>query len=90
MKKLPKIYQGELSKIHNNKEVFDSLKDNNTEIKEVKVKNETKYYCDLGITIDERISDGFYLIKSIHMMQYILSNPKLLEDKITEKITLPE
>ena len=60
------------------------------EIKEVKVKNETKYYCDLGITIDERISDGFYLIKSIHMMQYILSNPRLLEDKITEKITLPE
>ena len=36
MKKLPKIYQGELSKIHNNKEVFDSLKEK-SEIKEVRV-----------------------------------------------------
>ncbi len=60
------------------------------EIKEVKVKNETKYYCDLGITIDERITDGFYLIKSIHLMQYILSNPKLLENKISEEVILPE
>ena len=29
MKKLPKIYQSELNKVHNNREVFDSLKEEN-------------------------------------------------------------
>ena len=62
------------------------------EIKEKIVKEQeqeiTKYYCELGLTIDERIADGFYLIKSIQLMQYILDNPSLLEGNIDEKIEI--
>ena len=35
---------------------------------------------DLQITLDERIADGFYFIKSIQMANYIAQNPKLLEE----------
>ena len=58
------------------------------EIKEVKENNKTKYYCDFGITMDERIADGFYFIKSIHLMQHILDNPELLEDKVSSLIEI--
>ena len=63
MKKLPKIYQGELSKIHNNKEVFDSLKDNNTEIKQVKV---NKNYDKLSVRdkIKELINQNSYIFNT--------------------------
>ena len=45
-----------------------------------------KYYCEFGITIDERIADGFYLIKSVHLIEKILNDPKLLEERVNEKI----
>ncbi len=38
------------------------------------------YTCEFGITMDERIADGYYFIKSIDLMQYILNHPELLED----------
>lgn len=41
---------------------------------------------NFGITIDERIADGFYFAKSIRLLQFILSNPNLLERPIGEKI----
>jgi len=53
-------------------------------------KNVTKYYCELGMTIDERIADGFYMIKSIHLLEHILNTPKLLEEKINEKVKIEE
>lgn len=59
------------------------------EIKEEIGKNkEKKYYCNFGMTFDERTSDGFYLIKSIKLMQYILNNPELLEGNANEKIEI--
>lgn len=64
------------------------------EIKEENVKidgkDTKKYYCEFGMTIDERTSDGFYLIKSIKLMEYILNNPKLLEGAANEKIEIKE
>lgn len=36
--------------------------------------------CDVGVTIDERIGDGFYFIKSLQLIQKIFDNPELLED----------
>ena len=51
-------------------------------------KKSEKYYCDFGITIDERIADGFYLIKSVHLIEKILNEPKLLEDRVDEKIKI--
>lgn len=48
----------------------------------------TKYVCEFGVTIDERIGDGFYFIKSLQLLQYILDNPKLLEGSANEKIEI--
>lgn len=51
-------------------------------------KKSEKYYCEFGITIDERIADGFYLIKSVHLIEKILNEPKLLEDRVDEKVKI--
>ena len=45
-----------------------------------------KFTCEFGATIDERVADGYYLIKSVHMIEELLNNPKLLEENINEKI----
>lgn len=58
------------------------------EIVKVNNKNEKKYYCEFGITIDERIADGFYLIKSIHLIEYLFKHPELLEENASEKIEI--
>ncbi|MDD5865045.1 MAG: 2-oxo acid dehydrogenase subunit E2 [bacterium] len=42
--------------------------------------------CDFGINIDERIADGYYFAKSIKLLESFLDNPKMLEDRIDEKI----
>ena len=54
----------------------------------IKEKNKTidKYFCEFGITFDERVADGFYFIKSLHLMQYILNNPEILEHAAKEKV----
>ena len=41
---------------------------------------------EFGANYDERASDGFYLIKSLNLLQYILDNPELLENDADEKI----
>ena len=51
-------------------------------------KIEKRYVCDLGITLDERIADGVYFAKSINLLEYILDNPSLLEDKASDKIVI--
>ncbi len=62
------------------------------EIKEEEVKVngkvEKKYYCEFGMTMDERTSDGFYLIKSVKLIQHILNNPKLLEGSAKDEIKI--
>lgn len=49
-------------------------------------KEKTKYFCEFGINLDERIADGFYMVKSMHLLQEIFDNPELLENDICEKI----
>ncbi len=51
-------------------------------------KKQIKDFCDFGITLDERIADGFYMIKSVQLLEYILNNPKLLEENCNEKIEI--
>ncbi len=43
---------------------------------------------DLGITIDERIADGYYYAKSVRLLQYLLENPELLERPLGEPVEL--
>lgn len=60
------------------------------EIKKEVIDNKERYFCDFGITIDERIADGFYFIKSLKLIEYILNNPQVLERKVSEKIDYEE
>lgn len=41
---------------------------------------------DLGLTIDERIADGYYYSKTIHLLKTLLENPELLEQPFNEKV----
>lgn len=41
---------------------------------------------DLGLTIDERIADGYYYSKTIRLLKHILENPDLLDGPISEKV----
>ncbi len=36
---------------------------------------------DIGVTVDERISEGFYFIKSMEMLQHYLNKPQLLMER---------
>lgn len=60
------------------------------EIKEEPVvidgKVQIRTMCEFGANIDERIADGFYFVKSLQLFEYILQNPKLLEDDCNTKI----
>lgn len=49
-------------------------------------KVEVRKMCDFGMTIDERIADGFYFAKSLKLLEYVFNNPKLLEDDANTKI----
>ena len=42
---------------------------------------------ELGITIDERIADGFYFARSMRMMKLFLEQPQLLERPMNEKLS---
>jgi len=46
--------------------------------------------CNFGVNFDERIADGFYLIKSFKLFEYILNNPELLEERADKKIDIKE
>ena len=41
---------------------------------------------DLGLTIDERIADGYYYSKTIRLLKTLLENPRLLELPLSEKV----
>ena len=42
---------------------------------------------EIGFTVDERISDGFYFARSIKMLQLFLQQPELLERPMNEKLS---
>lgn len=41
---------------------------------------------DLGLTIDERIADGYYYSKTIRLLRKLLEHPELLELPLSEKV----
>ena len=47
---------------------------------------EMKPSVDLGITIDERLADGYYYSQSVKLMKKVLENPELLEKPLSEKV----
>lgn len=65
------------------------------EIRTIKVYDEngaetTKKVCEFGITLDERIADGYYFAKSGKMIEYVLMHPELLEEPAGIKVEMPE
>lgn len=44
--------------------------------------------CQFGVTLDERIGDGFYFAKSVSMIEHILEHPEMLEEPAGQKIEL--
>ncbi len=41
---------------------------------------------DLGLTIDERIADGYYYSKTMRLIRKLLENPELLEKPLSEEV----
>lgn len=57
-------------------------------IKVVDGKEKIYKACNFGINFDERVADGFYMIKAFKMLEYIIENPKLLEDRADAKVEI--
>lgn len=49
---------------------------------------EMREVLDIGLTLDERIADGFYYSKTVKILKHLLQNPVLLEQMPTEAVTL--
>ena len=47
---------------------------------------EMREMLDLGLTIDERLADGYYYSKTIRLLKKLLENPELLETPAAEEI----
>lgn len=41
---------------------------------------------DIGLTVDERIADGYYFSKTIRLLKKLLENPELLEKSFKEEV----
>ena len=47
---------------------------------------EMRESVDLGLTIDERLADGYYYSKTIRLLKKLLEEPELLERPLNEKV----
>ena len=47
---------------------------------------EMRETLDLGLTIDERLADGYYYSKSVHLLKYLLEHPWELEKPMSEEV----
>lgn len=58
------------------------------DVKIVDGKEVTYKAAKFGINFDERVADGFYMIKAFKILEYIIENPKLLEDRADSKVEI--
>lgn len=49
-------------------------------------KVEIRKMCEFGVTLDERIGDGFYFVKSLKLLEYMFNNPEILEEDANVRI----
>ena len=49
-------------------------------------KVEIRKMCEFGATLDERIGDGFYFVKSLKLLEYMFNNPEVLEEDANVRI----
>ena len=41
---------------------------------------------DLGLTVDERISDGYYCSRAVQLLHRLLESPELLDRPLGERV----
>lgn len=41
---------------------------------------------DIGLTIDERLADGYYYSKTVRLLKHLLAHPELLENNFIEEV----
>ena len=49
-----------------------------------------KYMMNLGITLDERIADGFYFCRALKAIEYLFSHPELLMEEAKKDFEIPD
>lgn len=52
----------------------------------IKGKNVMKNSLDIGLTIDERIADGYYYSRTVRLLKYLLENPEELEKPLSKEV----
>ena len=41
---------------------------------------------EIGLTVDERIADGYYYAKTVKLLKHLLAHPELLEHPLKEEV----
>ena len=49
-----------------------------------------KYMMNIGATLDERISDGFYFCRALKGIEYLFAHPELLEEEASKQFKMPD
>ena len=49
-----------------------------------------KYTMNIGITLDERIGDGFYFCRALKCIEYLFANPKLMMEPASKNFEIPD
>lgn len=65
------------------KEKIEPVVENNKELKIAKV-------VTFGMSLDERVADGFYMGKSLRLFEDIFANPDILNESLPEDGTIPK
>ncbi|MBQ2639391.1 MAG: 2-oxo acid dehydrogenase subunit E2 [Bacilli bacterium] len=50
---------------------------------EIKEENK-RYYMEMGLTMDERIADGFLFCKAMKSIEYLFNNPEILKEDVNK------
>ncbi|MDO4963618.1 MAG: 2-oxo acid dehydrogenase subunit E2 [bacterium] len=53
-------------------------------------KKQIRKICEFGVNLDERIADGYYFVKSVKLLEYILEHPETLEEEMNKIINVEE
>ncbi len=49
-----------------------------------------KYMMNIGVTLDERIADGFYFCRALKAMEYLFANPELMMEPASKHFEIPD
>ena len=47
---------------------------------------EMRSSLEIGLTVDERIADGYYFSKTVRLLKTLLENPELLEKPLSKEV----